>query len=252
MIRTLIVAAGLAAAGTANAAFVGGVIRVDAAASAAASADIGFAVTVTRMYMAFDEADDRLISIGNAEFHGVADLYQDVAFGADNVGGINPAFFAFPGVNSEYDSFTGIGGPNFTGSGFGDANDPSFTWASDGVASGGWFTTPNGAGVFPGSGPAGPSGFFEVFAGQFTLVGDFTGGGARGANDVGNGFINTNNGGGDLFQGLFSNGMGLDVNWVEAAGDNLSVNRVEVGVPAPGAAALFGLAGLTASRRRRG
>ena len=241
MIRTLTIAAGLAAAGVANATFVGGVMRVDATASADASALIGSAHTVVDMFIAFDEADDILISMENVSFTGVANLYQD-AFGADHANGINPAFFA-PFPQLPYDSYVGIGGPHYQGSGFGGDVDPDFVWGATGVEAGGWFATPNGNGDFAGtSSPNG--GLFEVFAGRFTLEGDWT---ARGGSDVGDGFINT-----DLFEGFLSDGRGATVNWVEQQGGDINVNRVDVGVPAPGAAALFGLAGLTASRRRRG
>ncbi len=244
MIRTLTAFAGLAAAGVAQAAFVGGVIRVDAAASAAASAEIGSAVTVTRMFMAFDEADDILISVGNASFSGVADLFQ-TDFGADFAGGINPAFFAI--TDAEWDSYVGIGGPHFSTSPFGGDTDPDFAFSANGIASGGWFGTPSGDLVFPGTSTLGTSGLFEVFAGQFVLQGDFTGA-ARGTSDVGDGFIAS-----DLFSGLIADGNGLTVNWVDQQGGDNNGNRVDVRqIPAPGAAALFGLAGFTASRRRRG
>ena len=42
----------------------------------------------------------------------------------------------------------------------------------------------------------------------------------------------------------------LDVNWIDQAGGASTPEVLQI-VPAPGAAALFGLAGLTATRRRR-
>jgi len=54
--------------------------------------------------------------------------------------------------------------------------------------------------------------------------------------------------------GVSGSDMALRISWQLDAGDeDLAIDNLIVsGVPAPGAAALFGLAGLTASRRRRG
>jgi len=54
--------------------------------------------------------------------------------------------------------------------------------------------------------------------------------------------------------GVSGNDMALRITWQLDAGDeDLAIDNLSVsGIPAPGAAALFGLAGLTASRRRRG
>jgi len=247
MTRMLTLAAGLAFAGAANAAFVGGVIRVDEAASMQASADIGSAVTVTQMFIQFDEADDVLNRIGNADFSTSyaadgATLFQDTEFGANSDTGLNEAFFGFPGVNAEFDSFVGLGGPNFGGN---TSLDPDFAFTSTGVM-GGWFDTPgsDGMGGVTRQGVAGDGelvdGLWNVFVGQFTINGDFTGGARGGESGASTDVFS------ELFEGV------LDIGWIDAlGGPEIVESGVFVGVPAPGAAALFGVAGLTAARRRR-
>ncbi len=225
-----------------HAAFVGGVIRVDADASAAASAEIGEAVTVTRMYIAFDEADDILISIGDASFSGVSDLFQ-TDFGADFAGGLNTAFF--PITDAEWDSYVGIGGPHFSDAPFGGDTDPDFAFSANGIASGGWFGTPSGDLVFPGTSTLNTdNGFFEVFAGQFTLMGDFLLDGARGDSDIGDGFILSS-----LF--LSERGEGMTINWVDEQGGPNNAAQVRVFIPAPASLGLFGIGSVFVARRRR-
>jgi len=243
MITKLAIITALTTAGAAQAAFVGGVIRVDEAASAQASADIGSAVTVTRMYIQFDEADDVLNRIGNAQVSTIegATLFQDTEFGADSDTGLNEAFFGFPGVNAEWDSYVGLGGPNFGGN---TSLDPDFQFTSTGFV-GGWFDTPgsDGMGGITRQGVAGDgefvNGLWEVFAGQFTLNGDFTGG-ARGGESGGGSFIYS-----ELFAGP------LDLGWIDAIGGPEIVEAFAGVFPTPGAATLLGIAGLTATRRRR-
>jgi len=237
--RSLAIVAGLACAGIANGAFVGAEFRIDEAASAQASADIGSAVTVSRLYVQFDEADDVLNRIGLSDLQTAfnaegATLFQDTEFGANSDTGLNEAFFGFPGVNAEWDSYVGIGGPNFGGS---TSTDPDFAFTTTGVQ-GGWFDVPgsDGMGGVTRQGVAGEGdlieGIWNVFAGQFTLNGDFTGG-ARGDDNT---------------AGIF--GGEMQVGWLDALGGEENVIDVEF-VPAPGAAALFGMAGLAATRRRR-
>jgi len=236
--------AALAGAGAAHAAFVGGVIRVDEAASAAATAaNGGNALTVTRMFMRFDEADDILNRIGNSDVSTVngATLFQETLFGnpvntsaQQNSG----AWGAIPTL--EFDSYVGIGGPddNFgTGS---DTLDPDFSFTSTGWT-GGWFDVPGMDGSRQGVAGDGQfnDGLWEVFAGQFTLVGDFTGGARGGAGPQPPVIVFS-----DLFEGV------IDIGWIDqAGGPEIPVfGRI---APAPGAASLFGVAGLAAARRRR-
>jgi len=245
MTRMLTLAAGLAFAGAANAAFVGGVIRVDEAASAAATAAAGTDLTVTRMYFQFTEADDVLNRVGNSNVTSSATLFQETLFGnpvntsaQQNSG----AWGAIPTL--EFDSYVGIGGPaeNF-GSGA-DTLDPDFAFTSNGWE-GGWFDVPQTVdGEVTRQGLAGDgnlvNGLWEVFGAQFTVMGDFTGS-ARGGESGSDTFIFS-----EIFEGQ------LDIGWIDAlGGPETPETELFVGIPAPGAAALFGVAGLTAARRRR-
>ena len=239
MIRTLTIAAGLAVAGAANAAFVGGMFVENAASSAASTATVNGASRVYELFIVFDEADDILNSIGNADFSSIDgnNLIQTGVFGSvqDTDGDLNPGAWGFV-PESQWDSYVGIGGP-FPGAGS-TSTDPDFGFSATGVM-GGWFDVPGGDGSrqgVAGNGVDLGGGLWGVFAGQFVLTGD-GGAGARG------GIIE-----GAIFSDAF---MGqLDVNWIDQAGGASTPEVLQI-VPAPGAAALFGLAGLTATRRRR-
>ncbi len=241
MIRTLTVIAGLAAAGAANAAFVGGLLAENATNSAASSATANGASRVYELFIVFDEADDILNSIGNANFASTdgSNLIQTGVFGSvqDTDGDLNPGAWGFV-PESQWDSYVGIGGP-FPGASA-TTTDPDFAFSANGVA-GGWFDVPGTGGSrqgVAGNGVDLGGGLWGVFAGQFVLEGA---GGVRGDGTIGAGYIHSLG-----FEGV------LDVNWIDqAGGNNNAVNGVVVGVPAPGAAALFGLAGITAGRRRR-
>ena len=249
MTRMITLAAGLAFAGAANAAFVGGVIRVDTAASAAATAAAGTDLTVTRLSFQFTEADDILNRVGNSSVSTAngATLFQETLFGnpvntaaQQNSG----AWGAIPTL--EFDSYVGMGGPasNFgTGQ---DSVDPDFAFTPTGFV-GGWFDIPttDAMGNVMRQGLAGDgnlvNGLYEVFAAQLTVNGDFTGG-ARGGESGSDTFVFS-----EIFEGQ------LDIGWIDNINDGFEtpVTEIFVGVPAPGAAALFGMAGLTAARRRR-
>jgi hypothetical protein len=249
MIRNLTIFAGLAATGVAQAALLGGVLRENTAGTTTLNNE-GVAATVFDMYMQFSEADDILISIGNSDVTTVGNLYQDT-FGADFIGGISPAIIgAFP--TAEFDSVVGIGGPWFAGSGFGGDVDPDFAFNPNGWV-GGWFATPQADGMggftFPGTSTFNSNtGVWEVFAGRFSIDGDVLAGGLPVGDAVAEGNLLTGqNAAGDL---IFSGE--LEAFWVEQQGSDAIGNVLQIeAVPAPGAAALFGLAGLTAARRRR-
>jgi len=242
-IRTFAGISALALAGAAQAAFVGGTLLENEANSALSSATVNGASRVFDLFIVFDEADDILNSIGNASITSTdgASLIQTGVFGAvqDTDGDLNPGAWGFV-PESQWDSYVAIGGP-FPGASNTTA-DPSFGFTATGV-NGGWFDVP-GEGAsrqgVAGDGVDMGNGMWGVFAGQFVLEGsgDVRGGGG----EVGDGFINSN-----AFSGQ------LDVNWIDAAGGaNIPTNGVAIrAIPAPGAAALFGLAGITAGRRRR-
>ena len=92
MVRSLSLAAGLGmCAASAQAAFVGGAIFSDSSWNAAAQGSGVNGAIVFRMYAAFDRADDRLLSVFDANFEAKdGKLYQD-SFGDDKPP--NPAFF---------------------------------------------------------------------------------------------------------------------------------------------------------------
>jgi len=262
MIRTIAAAAGLAvAASGASAAFVGGGTY-----SFGATLSDGTNVLVNRMFLAYDgegganSPTDGAVNIFSASFssnNGEQLLQVGIpdGFGGTNDidhAGQRPAGVLGSGSDIEVESFVSIG--NLAASPTSQL-DPSFGWTNTGVVAGaGWLTgNPSAEEHFaaaPGSGPitavassvvpAGlPSGFLFQFIGQFTIIV-----GAEGASadpsftGVGNGFIASNSFSGSL--GLTSLGEG-------AAFTDVLIQRI----PTPGALALFGVAGLTAVRRRR-
>ncbi len=240
---TVLAAAG--AVSSANAAFVGGHMPIDESASDAASASLGVTATVFNMYIVFDEADDILNSIGNADFNIILPgntLVQTAQGGAspDTDGDVDPAGFAsFP--TSEWDSYVGLGGPNL-----GDSNvvtDPDFEWASNGVR-GGWYDREGGGGSRQGVAGDGVDiggGLWGVWAGRFVVQGEVNG--LQRTTTIGNGYILSR-----LLRGQ------LDVNWLDAAGGGTNaVNGVSLygEFPAPGSAGLFVCATASAARRRR-
>lgn len=236
MIRALTLAAGLAAASSAHAGFVGWDMRVDAAATADAQAlgIGGGSATVYRMYAVFDDAGNKLLNVFNANFETTdgSTLYQD-SFGGD----LAPTA-SFIGLvpTLAYDSFVTINRL------FSDANstppitdttslDPNFQFTTNGLTNNsGWFNSspPNEQGLAVQNGSV-----WETLVGQFTVIG----------------------GTAPVIDGPTSN---ADGRWFGAAA--LTYNDASGAtqqffsqgfIPTPGAMALFGLAGLTAGRRRR-
>lgn len=213
---------------------------VDDADSAAATATFGFSTTVIDFFVAFTEADDLLDSIQNIQMQTLAGspLIQTGVLGGtqDTDGDVNPAFFGFAS-ESEWDTYVGIGGP-FLGT----SNaiiDPDFAFTATGVQ-GGWTDTAGpggsrqGAGVFDAE-----FGLYLTWAGQFVIEGSFTGG------DISTSLF---------FIGQFGQfGLLADrvtVNWLDTLGAESQSRTFRI--PAPGAAALFGVAALGTARRRRG
>lgn len=246
MVRSLSLAAGLGVcAASASAAFVGGTAFSDSTWNAAASAALGQQAHVFRMYAAFDSAGDRLLSVYDANFDAIQGTLFQSAFGGDTAGNINPAFFpVFPEV--QWDSYVSVGALNQPST---TATDPNFMWTTTGVTNNtGWFNNnpPGGEGTAqsPAVGDSSgllPGGMFYTFIGQFTLVGVET------PEDL---WIDMP----EVGQGVFlSDGFigSLSLSYDTGPGTGaILVDGVEI-IPAPGAAALLGLAGLTAARRRR-
>jgi len=244
--KTTAAVATILCAGAAHAAFVNAEIRVEEALSAQASAAAGTDLTVTRLYFRFDEADDILNRIGNVQLSTAfaaegATLFQETLFGnpvntsaQQNAG----AWGAIPTL--EFDSYVGIGGPDDNFGSGSDTLDPDFAFTSDGVV-GGWFDIPGMDGSRQGLAGDGDmvEGLWEVFGGQFTINGDFTDS-ARSPDARSGALFLT-----ELFRGT------LDIGWIDQAGGPEIVEAGLVFLPAPGAAALFGVAGLAATRRRR-
>lgn len=154
---------------------------------------------------------DNIMTVGGVDG---AQLYQN-AFGGATSQAINEAFIPlFPSL--AFDSFVTIGLTNSTGNALLDIGIDFADFEAGGTLStdnGSWFATPADAQVFEVDG--------RVLIGQFTVDGDIEG------------VINIQGKNGDL------------TNWQERG-----VSFSSAVIPAPGAIALLGLAGL-ASRRRR-
>ncbi len=225
MIRTIAMAAGLAVgASAANAAFLGAtIVEGD---SAGASAVLGQAATVLNIYAAFDGAGDgqanTVVSTSFVNINLLSGTFYQDAFGG--VTPPNAAFFPLA-PSLQYDSFGTIGAPDNSGPGAAISTEPG---TGEGATnySGGWFNSnpPNGVGAAS----------VDLGGGQFgTLLFQLTiiGGSEQGAQTIT-----------ELISGSMS---------VFTQGDGVAVENFVKFVPTPGALALFGVAGLAATRRRR-
>jgi hypothetical protein len=184
-----------------------------------------------RVYADFDNAVDRVDAIfGNADnmlsIDSTNGFYQNTAFGGPTSTSINSAFFPLA-ASLEWDSYVTIGALYADGTPF-DNNalldigiDFSGFEAGGAIASdnGTWFVTPDDA-----QGAAGAS--MRVLLGQFTMHGADAGSAVFGELNI---------------QGKDSNG------------DTFQVTGQDFyfAVPAPGALALLGLAGVASRRRRK-
>ena len=228
MIRALTLAAGLAAASSAHAGFVGWDMRVDVGATADAQALGGTLAdaTVYRMYAVFDTAGDQVLNVFDANFATTdgSTLYQDA--GGTNVA---PSDFIVGIVpTARYDSFVTL---NLLTENTTVSTDANFTFTSNGLTNNsGWFNSnpPNELGLTIQNGDV-----WETLVGQFTVLG----------------------GTGAVVAGPTAN---VDGRWFGAASisyndaTGATIQEFQAGfIPTPGAMALFGLAGLTAARRRR-
>jgi len=184
-----------------------------------------------RVYADFDNAVDRVDAIfGNADnmlsIDSTNGFYQNTAFGGPTSTSINSAFFPLA-ASLEWDSYVTIGALYADGTPF-DNNalldigiDFSGFEAGGAIASdnGTWFVTPDDA-----QGAAGAS--MRVLLGQFTMHGADAGSAVFGELNI---------------QGKDSNGDTFQV-----TGQDFYFE-----VPAPGAIALLGLAGVASRRRRK-
>ncbi len=222
-----VVAATMAWAGAANAGLV-----LDANGNVAfgfekklATDDLGnpdLTLFVTNIYVRFSELDDRLLNIGFSQMSpkkAGAGFYQH-AFGGNFAPTQNLVDF-FPSL--AFDTFVTIGlktndGSDTTG------GDPDFSMGFDKI-SGGWVHSVDAGQGDASSYPLNPDGTYWILIAQLTVD----------ANE-GNGVV------GDML-----------VFWQEAVGqgDQNHFGQFDNQVPAPGALALLGLAGLVGAHRRR-
>lgn len=227
MIRTLAMAAGLAvAASSANAAFLGAtLVEGD---SAAASAALGQAATVIQIYAAFDGMGDgqnnTVLSTSFVNINTVSGTFYQDALGT--LLPPNGAFFPIA-PSLQFDTYGTIGAPTSDApGGAGIATEPGTSESATNV-SGGWFNSNPPSNVGAASVDLG-DGTFGTLLFSLTL----TGVGESGSTTIT-----------DLISGsmsIFTQGQGQAVE-----------NLVKFAVPTPGAMALFGVAGLAATRRRR-
>lgn len=226
MIRTLAMAAGLAVgASAANAAFVGATIVEGN--SAAASAALGQAATVLNVYAAFDGMGDgqvnTVLSTSFVNINAVSGTFYQDALG----GLLPPNSLFFPVVPTlQWDSYGTIGAATQQSPGGANISTEPGTAESATNYTGGWFNAnpPSNAGAA--SVDLG-DGTFGTLLFQLTLIGL----GENGAVEIS-----------DLISGSMS---------VFTQGQGQAVENLVKFVPTPGALALFGVAGLAATRRRR-
>ncbi len=178
---------------------------------------------VTNIYVRFSEADDRLtfIAFSQMSTKNGSDFYQH-RFGGNTSPNSN-LILAFPSL--AFDTFITIGlkvNPN--GDTDTTSTDPDFNMGLNKIV-GGWFASPTSGQGDAGNYPLNPDGTYWILIAQLTV--DF---------EPGNGVAGS-----------------MLVLWREAVGqaDQNNPGSFDNQVPAPGALALLGLAGLFGPRRRR-
>lgn len=247
MVRALSAIAGAAiAAGAANAAFLGVQLQTNASWNTAATTAIndGNQYRVVRMFAIFNAADSvlsvgqTLTTSGQFALTQTGSSFYQSPFGT-NFAPNSGLFGALPTL--QWDTYVSIGRLTSSESII-DATsaDPGFSFADERPGSGqdtvngGWFNgnPSNGQGAAQALG----GGQFGVFLGQFTVRNQIL---APTTSAIGMSIVNeTFDGDLAIFQAI--------------PGGGTIEHRVQfIGVPAPGAASLLGLAGLAAVRRRR-
>lgn len=243
MLRTLSLAAALAVAGTAQAGFVGGGVVslqswTDAANATVLPGAAGGPVRVYRIYAAFDGQ-----SLNSDTVNSVFGANINVGASVVNITSAFPTGDIFENAAVQWDSFATINMRNLTVDATGAAaaaDGDGINWGPNSLT-GGWFvsgSTQGQAGTKGGAEVSG-NGLFMVLLAQITVL-DTPG--ARAEGDIMD--IRTDGTLGDA--GLFSGNLSLGIN----DQGNPSIQGIQF-IPTPGAVALFGLAGLTATRRRR-
>lgn len=195
----------------------------------------GAGSTTWRLYAEFDDPNDQLTSVGGSPGSGgviIGDptlgFYQNM-FGGSFSTHINPAFYGvFPSL--AYDSWVTIGAEDQTQNNMVNSGFDTTSFDAGGnlyVPNGSWDLAMNDPNAFGDVLPGMPN--YQVLVGQFTVWG-------YGASTAPWGYLNLSG---------FSSGFtpGDPIPW--------SVEGVTFGVPAPGALALLGLAGIAGRRRRR-
>jgi MYXO-CTERM domain-containing protein len=220
-------------------AFVGVSIRFNEAATLDARSVGGVLedAQVYRMYLVFDDPDTVLVNVFNTQFFTTNDsvLFQSGApFGADLPP--NAGFFGFD-PTLPYDSFVTLNQLSTTGS-TSTITDPDFGWASNGIASGGWANS-SPSNLLGQVASSDAHEHYETLVAQLTLESVTSVGGWYG-----------------ILSLTFNTGIGTPTtqiaDWSPLFPTGLPNDPIEpYPVPTPGVTALFGLAGLTASRRRR-
>ena len=266
MIRTLAMAAGLAITATAAQGSFTGIRMIgnDAAVNAAASAAIGQSAIVLRVYAAFDglgdvnatpgtpAADAALLNVALSSSFSNINVTNGTFF-QDSLGSDTPSPSGFFPIQPslEFDSFATVG--EFNSDVTNISAEPGSSESTTNYT-GGWFNAnpPNGLG----NAVTLADGSFGVVLFQFTILGSTAG--SNGLDNFGaKGPLGTDPQGApqdettvfnDYLSGTFttfSKNPGVPIRHI------ITLTKGAPPIPTPGTLALFGIAGLAATRRRR-